>query len=228
MLYFHAGYWQSRDKSNFHFLAAAFQARGFFVAMVNYPLCPEVSLPALVDAARASVGAVRQHLNSMGVQDLPVVLAGHSAGAHLCAELALSGAGDAPVGAVDGICALSGIYDLKPLVATTLNARLQLTPQTAHAASPLFRVRSDAPPAWWLVGALETPAFLLQNGHMHEAWSAQGNWSKRQVVSQADHFSILRHWSAEKGALDAGFGAWWQAVLAHHQKRSTPMAAVGR
>ena len=216
MLYFHAGYWQSRDKSNFRFLASAFQARGFFVAVVNYPLCPDMSLSALVDATRASVSAVRRHLEGMGVRGLPLVLAGHSAGAHLCAELALSGVSD-PASAVDGICALSGIYDLQPLLTTTLNARLQLDPQTALAASPLFRVRPDTPPAWWLVGALETPAFKSQNDRMHEAWLAQGNGSERLMVSDADHFSLLRQWASLEGALAVGFTRWWSAVLARRQ-----------
>ena len=58
MLYLHAGYWQSRDKSLFRFLAPAFQARGFHVALANYPLCPDVTLDELVKAVAPSVAAV--------------------------------------------------------------------------------------------------------------------------------------------------------------------------
>ncbi len=211
MLYFHAGYWQSRDKSNFRFLSAAFQGRGFFVALVNYPLCPQVALSDIVDAARASVGGVRRHLSGLEMNGLPLVLAGHSAGAHLCAELALSGAvGDT---SVDGICAISGIYDLQPLTATTLNTRLQLDSRSALAASPIFRVQQLAPPALWLVGESETPAFAWQTQSMHEAWASKGNWSESLVVLRADHFSILRQWADLEGPLHGCFTRWWSAVL---------------
>ena len=61
MLYLHAGYWQSRDKSLFRFLAPAFQAWGFHVALANYPLCPDVTLDELVAAVTPSVAAVAAH-----------------------------------------------------------------------------------------------------------------------------------------------------------------------
>ena len=58
LLYFHAGYWQSRDKADFRFIAPAFNDSGLNVALVNYPLCPEVSLAELVQACRAAPAAV--------------------------------------------------------------------------------------------------------------------------------------------------------------------------
>ncbi|MFN5902964.1 MAG: hypothetical protein ACK439_08375, partial [Novosphingobium sp.] len=42
--YFHAGYWQSRDKSGFRVLAPPLVADGFDVAVINYPLSPELSV----------------------------------------------------------------------------------------------------------------------------------------------------------------------------------------
>ncbi len=49
--FFHAGYWQSRDKDDFLFLAEPFVRAGIAWAAVNYPLCPDVSFDALMDAA---------------------------------------------------------------------------------------------------------------------------------------------------------------------------------
>ncbi|MFN5783647.1 MAG: hypothetical protein ACK442_11365, partial [Novosphingobium sp.] len=50
--YFHAGYWQSRDKSGFRFLAPPLVADGFDVAVINYPLSPELSVMEIVAAAQ--------------------------------------------------------------------------------------------------------------------------------------------------------------------------------
>ena len=136
LVYFHAGYWQSRDKSLFRFIAPAFTAQGLQVALVNYPLCPHVSLGHLLDAARRGLVAVRTHAAAHGGADLPVVVAGHSAGGHIAVELALLES-TAPLA---GVLALSGVYDLAPLLGTTLNVNLGLDASTAQRYSPLHRV----------------------------------------------------------------------------------------
>ncbi|KAF7957168.1 hypothetical protein AWV80_37135 [Cupriavidus sp. UYMU48A] len=93
LAYFHAGYWQSRDKASFRFIAPAFTRIGLHVALVNYPLCPAVSLGALIEAASASIGAIGAHAAIDGQHAPPLVLAGHSAGGHIAVELALLEAG---------------------------------------------------------------------------------------------------------------------------------------
>ena len=104
---------------------------------------------------------------------------------------------------ISAVAALSGIYDLAPLVATTLNAKLRLDAASAAAASPLTRVRAGAPPALFAVGADETPAFIAQSTRMHEAWQAAGNRSELQQVAAADHFSLLQQLVQPGSALHA-------------------------
>lgn len=190
LVYFHAGYWQSRDKSTFRFIAPAFTRHGLHVALVNYPLCPHVALCDLLDAARRSVVAVRAHVAAQGPGDLPLVVSGHSAGGHIAAELGLLGLGDGAAH-VDGVVALSGIYDLAPLVDTTLNTHLGLDAARARRYSPVWRVGPVAPPALFAVGGAETPAFLDQNQRMAAAWRTAGHPSAEEVVPGADHFSLL-------------------------------------
>jgi arylformamidase len=218
MLYLHAGYWQSRDKSLFRFLAPAFQARGFHVALANYPLCPEVTLDELVQAVTPSVAAVATHARQRGGADLPLVVAGHSAGAHLASVLGLSH-GTLPRNApakVDGVWAISGIYDLAPLVDTTLNQKLRLDPDAAQRLSPLLMPGEAPVPAVWLVGGAETPAFLAQNHHMHQGWQGQGGsagaWSACVDMPGADHFTVLQDWAGLRGPLADTFAQWWARV----------------
>ncbi len=194
LAYFHAGYWQSRDKSLFRFLAPAFVASGIDVAMVNYPLCPDATLPELVEATRRSVPAVLAYAATLGRGATRLVASGHSAGAHIAVELALTdweqhGLPASPIGAIAG---LSGVYDLEPLIETPLNDRLRLDANTARAMSPIHRVRGGMPEALFVVGGTETSAFIDQNAAMHDAWVAGGNAGTRMVVDGEDHFSLLR------------------------------------
>ncbi|MEJ8811085.1 alpha/beta hydrolase [Variovorax ureilyticus] len=214
LLYLHAGYWQSRDKSLFRWLAPAFQRRGLHVVLANYPLCPDVTLPELVQALRPAAAAA--HGMAPEWTRLPLVVAGHSAGAHLASEFAL-GHGQLPKSdpaRVDGIWAISGIYDLAPLRDTTLNERLRLDADTARRMSPIHRVGRDGVPAVWLVGGAETPEFLRQNRAMHEAWQAKGHWSACAEAPAKDHFTVLKSWAALEDGLDALFDDWWAAVTA--------------
>lgn len=200
LVYFHAGYWQSRDKSGFRFLAPAFTRRGLHVALVNYPLCPATDLTALLDSARRSIPAIRAHVAARtGAatqalpaeahvrRSMPLIVSGHSAGAHIAIELALT----RPTLDVTAVIALSGIYDLSPLVDTTLNRNLRLDAGSARTHSPLFRAAPCSAPALFAVGGGETTAFVEQSRRMHDAWVASGNCSTLEIVREADHFSVL-------------------------------------
>lgn len=219
LLYFHAGYWHSRDKSGFRFLAPAFNASGLNLALVNYPLCPGVSIAELVQACRAAPAAVASHVaDKLGTPASPLIVAGHSAGAHIAVELALGMEACASVAKVakapstidpvvaapiSAVAAFSGIYDLTPLLTTSLNRTLRLDAESAFAASPLHRVAVGAPLALFAVGADETPAFIAQSKAMHDAWCGAGNRSRLVFVEGADHFSLLQQLARRDSALHA-------------------------
>ena len=193
LVFFHAGYWQSRDKSTFRFIAPAFTRHGVQVALVNYPLCPHVALGDLVAAARRALLAVRRHAAAAAGADLPLIASGHSAGAHIAVELAFTRwtSHQPPGRPIDAVLALSGIYDLAPLTGTTLNANLGLDAASALRHSPLWRVPPMAPPALFAVGADETPAFLAQSHAMRQAWLEAGHPADLCEVAGADHFTLL-------------------------------------
>jgi arylformamidase len=192
--YFHAGYWQSRDKSTFRFVAKSFNRGGLNVAVVNYPLCPDVTIAELIDAVAAAVPVIGKL--SLG---RPIVLAGHSAGGHIAVELGMRETDRASH--IAGIVAISGVFDLQPLVKTSLNGRLNLDDSLAGDASPVFRVKPGSPPAIFTVGGSETGAFLQQTRNMFQAWRAAGNDSRHHIVVDADHFSVLQSLTDPKDVL---------------------------
>ena len=194
--YFHAGYWQSRDKSGFRFLAPPLMADGFDVAIINYPLSPDMGVHDIVAAASVSLAAL-----AALTENAPLILVGHSAGAQIAVELGMYARTVDCM--VTGIMAISGVFDLAPLIGTSVNEKLALDAVAARAASPLHRVVSGAPPAIFAVGALETRAFRDQTARMSEAWAGAGNASAHVTVPDADHFSILNELSRENGILSA-------------------------
>ena len=145
VLFFHGGYWQSRDKSQFRFMAGAWAKAGFNVALAGYRLCPDISVRDLTASIQAVPLAV-VHALPATQRNLPIILAGHSAGAHLAIELALAWKTRNPATATLAGVAISGIYDLTPLVPTTLNERLRLDLSQARQCSPIFRVQGGISP----------------------------------------------------------------------------------
>lgn len=218
LVYFHAGYWQSRDKSQFRFLAPAWLALGWDVALVNYPLCPEVTVPDIVASAALALQQVRawqaQHAQASGQTPGALVLCGHSAGGHLVTELALQQASSSQAlpkafgQPIAGVVAVSGVFDLRPLVHTSLNERLGLDAASAQAASPLLRVCAGAAPGLWLWGGAETPAFHAQSLAMAERWRAQGNATQAHAVPDADHFTVLSTLTEREGVFARQLPAW--------------------
>ncbi|MEA3263258.1 MAG: alpha/beta hydrolase [Pseudomonadota bacterium] len=198
--YLHAGYWQSRDKSGFRFLAPPLTADGFDAALINYPLSPELDVMAIVTAAAAALPVLAELTDQA-----PLLLVGHSAGAQIAVELAMAAQGQASP--IAGILSISGVFDLEPLLDTSVNAKLGLDPASARAASPIHRVRPGAPHTLFAVGALETQAFQGQTARMAQAWADAGNVANELTVPDADHFSILTELCREDGALKAALGA---------------------
>ena len=70
-------------------MAGAWAKAGFNVALAGYRLCPDISVRDLTESIQAAPLAV-VHALPTSQRNLPIILAGHSAGAHLAVELALA------------------------------------------------------------------------------------------------------------------------------------------
>ena len=55
VVFIHGGYWRSLDKSYFSFVARRFIDAGLSVAMINYRLCPSVSISDVVEDCRQAL-----------------------------------------------------------------------------------------------------------------------------------------------------------------------------
>jgi arylformamidase len=125
----------------------------------------------------------------------PLVISGHSAGGHLAACMLATDwpAFDAslPEDLVIATYAISGLFDLRPLVETSINTALLLDHATARAASPLF---SNAPARGSLdavVGENESAEYFRQSRAIVERWGAAGVETRFGTVPNANHFTAI-------------------------------------
>src|SRR5690606_27071416 len=89
----------------------------------------------------------------------PVAVTGHSAGGHLAARMACEDVALPVHGRITACVPVSPLADLRPLVATSMNADLRLDPASAGAESPLLRRPRPGIPVTVWVGGAERPAF---------------------------------------------------------------------
>lgn len=188
-VFVHGGYWRALDKETFSFLAAPLVARGIAVAMPGYDLAPETPLPRIEAQIDASFAWLSANAARLGFDPSRVVLSGHSAGAQLTAMAALRKRH--PLG-LKGLLGISGVYDLVPLLHTSIGPAIGLTSTQAQISSPA-RTLLQPPnlPGCFLVGALETDGFVRQTTGFAQAWRAAGGTAIAGIVPDATHFTVL-------------------------------------
>jgi arylformamidase len=186
--FIHGGYWQALDGSSFSHCARGLNAHGIDVAIPSYDLCPQVTVDTIIEQMRAAAGA----LAGLG---RPLVISGHSAGGHLAACLLATDwrARDPslPGDLVIAAYAISGLFDLVPLVETSINRALGLDAVTAKSASPLFWNAPAHGSLDAVVGERESAEYHRQSRSVTEAWAKGGLPTRYGVIADAHHFTAI-------------------------------------
>ena len=204
MMFIHGGYWRSLDKRDFSFLAPAFVTGGISLAVVNYDLCPKVSMDEIVRQMLRASRWLWLHAEDYGMDQDRLYVSGHSAGGHLTAMLmsALWPVFDSrlPKDLWKGGLAISGVYDLRPIMSVDwLNVDLRLDADAAQRLSPAFIPPATRAPVMTAVGGDESSEFLRQNALLGERWKSA--FAGDYTVKGANHFSVMDALADEKGAL---------------------------
>jgi arylformamidase len=201
LIYIHGGYWRMLSKVETSWVADGFVGQGVSVALINYPLCPEVSLSDI----RGSIIQAFAHLYKNVLNDderTNIVVAGHSAGGHLAAlHLATDWtAHGLPENPIAGVIAISGIYDVAPLMLTTMNTDIRITQETAPALNLMTsEIRSRAPIVF-VVGGDEPSEFHRQAADLAKAWASLH--PKVLSLPQTNHFTVVDSLADSGGALN--------------------------
>lgn len=186
-LFIHGGYWQALEKSSFSHMARGLNARGFDVTVANYSLCPEVRVSDIVSEIQKIAG----HVYKTHGRRLLVV--GHSAGGHLAATLMATNWSERglPTDLVPAAMPISGLFDLSPLIETSINNALALDSNEASAVSPIKWSRPDAGRYCAVVGGEESDEYLRQSRLLVETWSGLNLRGVLNVQSGANHFTVI-------------------------------------
>lgn len=184
VVFIHGGYWQGLDQRFFSHMARGCLSHGLTVAVPTYTLCPDVGVGDIVEEMRAACRLLWERFHT------PMAVSGHSAGGHLAAALLATDWG-AQRQMVQAAQPISGLFDLAPLIPTSLNNALGLDEPEARRQSPLFW---PAPAgrtlhAWF--GGEESGEFHRQSSQIVERWGAEGVATTCTALPGANHFTVI-------------------------------------
>jgi arylformamidase len=189
VVYIHGGYWQRGEREQYAHVAGELNQIGIAVALPSYDLCPAVRVGDIIGQIQDCLVMLWRHTGRR-----PVVT-GHSAGGHLTAAMLAidwSAVEGVPADLVRAGYAISGVFDVTPLIGTSLNEALGLTAEEAalvsvHDAVP-HRTDIEFVAA---VGGAESSEFIRQSRDMAAAWSAHGCKAEATIIRDANHFTIV-------------------------------------
>lgn len=189
----HGGYWRMLSRHDTAFMAGVLARRGIATVTVDYSLAPHARLEEIVRQVRAAVAWVYRHGERHGLDRDRIFVVGSSAGGHLAAMTAVAGwQADLglPEDVVKGAMAISGLYDLRPLVESFANEWLFLDEARAAALSPMLIATPEGPSLVVAVAEKEATGFHTQSEQFHSMWTKEHD-SELIVVPERNHFDVF-------------------------------------
>lgn len=201
-VFIHGGYWQMLDKENSSFIVQPFVEKGIRCIVMDYELCPTVTLNELVDQIQNFFEWLGKYINQKGIKN--VVISGHSAGAHLLAfGLSKSFLESFPLEVKIDALFLSGVYccdELRHLKAANDNNILSITDENYRELSPQYKIYeyfSDFNVKVHIfAGEYESEKFI-----QHSEAFANGpmkNFTENSKIIACDHFDIVEKFVTDK------------------------------
>ncbi len=198
LFFIHGGYWRSFTKFETSFLVDGFLGQGISVVLVNYPLAPEVTVRRIAESVRSAFAAAHGLLTP--AERKAVVVAGHSAGGYLAADLMTVDwtAHGLPADPFRLALPVSGLFELAPLIRTSMNAQIGFTADTAAAWSLTTAAPRVASGLVLAVGGDEPGEFHRQSAALAAAWNARD--PRVVTLPGTNHFTVL-HSLGEPGGI---------------------------
>ena len=194
LIFIHGGYWFFNSKEPRRFPAKVFIPRGIAWVPINYRLVPTVTMTEIVADVRNAVKWIYEHASDHGCDPERIYVSGNSAGGHLTAELLSDDWPNRyglPADVIKGACAISGLYELEPLLECEPNEKLHLDLESAKRYSPVYHLSQQPTPAIIACGGSETAEFRRQTRSYAELREQAGYPVVHMEVAGHDHFSII-------------------------------------
>ena len=187
-LFIHGGYWRSLEPASFSHTARGMNAHGVTVAVSGYDLAPQVSIGQIIEQTQAACLYLWKKLGKR------IMVSGHSAGGHLTACMIATDwktlDANAPANLTPAGYAISGIYDLEPLLHLATNADFKLDAAEARRISPLYWNVERGRVLDAVVGGAESSEFLRHSKLIADTWRGKGVETRYEAVPGLNHFTI--------------------------------------
>jgi arylformamidase len=200
-IFVHGGWWRSLDASMFSQMARGLNAHGVLVAVAGYDLCPNVAIADIIAQIRRACAFMWQRHNR------PMLLIGHSAGGHLAGAMVATDWPQlypkAPADLVPAGYAVSGVFDLTPLVGISVNQDLKLDEAEARKVSPLYWPLKPGRSFDAVCGGLESSEFKRQSRTLAQVWGRAGATTRSEEIAGTNHFTVIDALADPQSAMTA-------------------------
>lgn len=195
LVYIHGGYWRSGSKEDNCNFVPTFTQRGATVVLVEYDLCPQVTVSDIVRQTRSAIAWTYKNIVRYGADPAKLFIAGHSAGGHLTAmALAHDWEKDAlPRALIKGAVATSGVYDLQMVMQISVQEEVRMTPEIAAANSPLIHPPRSKCPLLVAVGGAEPKGWQQMSEDYFQFAKQHGMNATYLVEPEANHYTMSEH-----------------------------------
>ena len=188
VLFIHGGYWRSLEPASFSQMARGLNARGVAVAVSGYDLVPQVSIRDIIGQTQQACLHLWKRLGQR------IMVSGHSAGGHLAGCMLATDwkklDAQAPADLTPAAYAISGLYDLSPILHLAGNVEFKLDDAEVQRVSPIVWPAPKGVVLDSVVGGIESSEFLRQSKLIADAW-APGNETRYEALPGLNHFTVL-------------------------------------
>ncbi len=192
LVYIHGGYWRSGSKDDNCNFVPAYSQRGTTVVVVEYDLCPQVTVSDIVHQTRASIVWTYRNILRYGGNPAKLYISGHSAGGHLTA-MALAHDWQTeglPGDCIKGATAMSGVHDLDMVMHINANDEIRMTPELAKANSPFLHPPRSRGPLLVAVGSAEPEGWKQMSKDYFDYCKQHGVDCEYLEVAGANHYTM--------------------------------------
>ena len=194
-IFFYGGNWQQGERAQYEFVGRALARKGVTTVIADYRLYPEVKFPDFMDdAADAYAWVARTLAKRVDGKLRPIVLIGHSAGAHIAALLTLDksylAARGADVPQPTALIGLAGPYAFDPTTWPSTKAVFSDV-KDPNVARPVAFAKNGGPPTLLMHGLNDDTTKISNMRDLAKALKASGTDVQTLEFSNIGHLSIL-------------------------------------
>jgi arylformamidase len=192
MVFIHGGAWRALGKDDASAAAPTFIENGCLYVALNFSNIPAVRLPDMATQCRTALLWLHANVEKFGGDPSRVFVSGHSSGGHLCGVMLTTdwSALGAPADLIKGGVAMSGMYELYPVLMSARSAYVKVSPAELAALSAMRHLDRLTCSVIVVNGDRESPEFQRQSAEFSTALAGMGRLAVRFVLAGKNHFEV--------------------------------------